>query len=100
MQRLLWICAILGIAGCQKAPEPETAAITSVTVTPVIEKTITDWDEYTGRIESLQEVEVKAEVSGALEEVRLQDGAIVKEGDVLFVISPRRYRALLQQAEG
>lgn len=99
MQRLLSICVILGLAGCEKAPEPETA-ITSVTVAPAIEKTITDWDEYTGRIESLHEVEVKSEVSGALDEVRLQDGAMVKEGDILFVISPRRYRALVQQAEG
>ncbi len=65
--------------------------------TPLVRK-ITDWDEYTGRLAAVESVEIRARVSGYLESVHFQDGALVKRGDLLFVIDPRPYQAALDEA--
>jgi RND family efflux transporter MFP subunit len=69
-----------------------------VTVAAPLVKRITEWDEFTGRFEATKSVEVRARVSGYLEAVNFVDGAMVKEGDVLFVIDSRHYRAVADQA--
>jgi len=56
-------------------------------------------DEYTGRLEAVDSVEVRARVSGYLQSVHFKDGQIVKKGDLLFVIDPRPYQAELDNAE-
>jgi RND family efflux transporter MFP subunit len=56
------------------------------------------WDEYTGRFEAVQQVEVRARVSGALDKINFTDGQIVKAGDVLFVIDPRPYQIAVDSA--
>jgi len=65
--------------------------------TPLVRK-ITDWDEYTGRLAAVESVEIRARVSGYLESVHFQDGALVKRGDLLFVIDPRPNQAALDEA--
>jgi RND family efflux transporter MFP subunit len=70
-----------------------------VTVAAPLVKRITEWDEFTGRFEATKSVEVRARVSGYLEAVNFADGAMVKEGDVLFAIDPRPYRAAVDQAK-
>jgi RND family efflux transporter MFP subunit len=60
---------------------------------------ITDWDEYTGRLAAVDSVEVRARVSGYLQSVHFDDGAIVEKGDLLFVIDPRPYRAVLHRTK-
>ncbi|MDL5511129.1 efflux RND transporter periplasmic adaptor subunit [Arenibacter sp. M-2] len=65
--------------------------------TPVFEK-ITEWDEYTGRFEASNRVEVRARVSGFLESVNFVDGQKVKKGDVLFTIDDRPFKIALDQA--
>ena len=69
-----------------------------VTVAAPLVKRITEWDEFTGRFEATKSVEVRARVSGYLEAVNFADGAMVTEGDVLFVIDPRPYQAAVDQA--
>jgi RND family efflux transporter MFP subunit len=69
-----------------------------VTVAAPLVKRITEWDEFTGRFEATKSVEVRARVSGYLDAVNFADGALVKEGDVLFVIDPRPYQAAVDQA--
>ena len=64
-----------------------------VTVTPVEVKLVTEFEEITGRIEATETVELRARVSGHLENVRFQSGQLVKKGDVLFTIDPRWYQA-------
>lgn len=64
-----------------------------------LQKEVTDWDEYTGRIEAMETVEIRARVSGYLDRVMLKDGDKVKKGDLLFVIDPRPYQAELNRAE-
>jgi multidrug efflux system membrane fusion protein len=68
------------------------------TVTP-LQEAVLDWDSYTGRIEAIESVEVRARVSGYLEQVRFRDGDHVKKGDLLFVIDSRSYAADLKRAE-
>lgn len=70
------------------APPPPT-----VTVAPVEEKLVTEYDELTGHVDAVETVELRARVSGHLEEVHFQAGQIVKRGDVLFTIDPRWYQA-------
>jgi RND family efflux transporter MFP subunit len=70
-----------------------------VGVSKPLAKAVTDWDEYTGRLEAVQAVEVRARVSGYLQSVNFKDGAIVNKGDKLFVIDPRPYEAILNQAK-
>jgi len=65
--------------------------------TPVFEK-ITEWDEYTGRFEASNRVEVRARVSGFLESVNFVDGQMVNKGDVLFTMDNRPYKIALDQA--
>jgi RND family efflux transporter MFP subunit len=61
-------------------------------------KSITDWDEYTGRVEAVEAVEVRARVSGYLQSIHFDEGGMIEEGDLLYVIDPRPYRAILEQA--
>lgn len=85
-------------AGCQKptqtAPPPP-----AVTVNQPAQREVTEWDEYPGRLDAVDMVEVRARVSGYLESVHFKDGAEVKKGDLLFVIDPRQYQADLDRAK-
>ena len=54
---------------------------------PVI-KEVTEWDDFTGRLEPIKSVEVRAPVSGYLDSIHFKDGQVVKTGDLLFVIDP------------
>lgn len=80
--------------GCGKGPVAAQAPPAPlVTVAPVQQQEITEWDEFTGRTEAVEAVEVRPRVSGHIHEVKFRSGQVVKKGDVLFVIDPRWYRA-------
>jgi RND family efflux transporter MFP subunit len=93
------LCAAVLVVACgrQQAPEPPPS---KVTVAHPIERDLTDWDEYTARLEAVDSVEVRARVSGYLESVHFREGSLVKKGDLLFQIDPRPYEAQLRRAEG
>ena len=74
-------------------PATEQPPAPSVTVAPVEQREIVEWDEFTGRTEPVESVEVRPRVSGYIQEVRFQSGQLVKKGDVLFVIDPRWHQA-------
>lgn len=92
--------AVLTLAGCSKqaptaqAPPPPLVEF----VNPAREKIIV-WDEYTGRLEATEHVEVRARISGMLEKVHFTDGAIVEKGDLLFSIDPKPFEAALAAAK-
>ncbi|HWN25171.1 MAG TPA: efflux RND transporter periplasmic adaptor subunit [Candidatus Sulfotelmatobacter sp.] len=65
----------------------------AVTVAPVERQELVEWDEFTGRTEPIEFVEVRPRVSGHIQEVRFESGKLVKKGDVLFVIDPRWHQA-------
>lgn len=95
--RLLLLALLL--AACNRTPPPAAVPPPKVTVATPVARNIVEWDEYTGRLEAIDSVEVRARVSGYLEAVKFTDGAMVKEGDVLFIIDPRPYAAELRRAE-
>src|SRR5690606_34857557 len=81
------------------APAKKEEPPPSLTVSqPVSRKTI-EWDEYTGRFDAVEAVEVRARVSGYLTEVLFTDGQEVKEGDLLFKIDPRPFERALEEAK-
>ena len=61
---------------------------------------VTDWDEFTGRFEAIEEVQVRARVGGFVNSVEFKDGAIVHAGDLLYIIDPRPFEAVAMQAHG
>lgn len=65
----------------------------AVTVAEVKQQDLVEWDEFTGRTEALESVDIRPQVSGYIREVRFQSGQLVKKGDVLFVIDPRWHEA-------
>ena len=73
------------------------APLPKVTVSRPLVQEIIEWDEYTGRLEATENVEVRARVNGYLQSIHFKDGAIVKKGDLLFVIDPRPYQAELDR---
>jgi len=79
-------CAKPGAAG--QAPPPP-----SVSVAQVIERRVTDWDEFTGRFQAIETVEIRPRVSGYIDKVAFKEGGLVKSGDLLFIIDPRPYKA-------
>jgi RND family efflux transporter MFP subunit len=70
-----------------------------VTVAEPIQKEIVEWDEYTGRTDAVESVEVRPRVSGYIDQISFKDGQLVKPGDLLFVIDPRPYQDVLDQAK-
>ena len=88
------------LAGCDNKPSAGSApAAPPVTVARPLQKTITEWDEYTGRFEAVERVDVRARVSGFIDSVHFKEGQVVKQGDLLFVIDPRPYRLAVEQAK-
>ncbi|HEX3800727.1 MAG TPA: efflux RND transporter periplasmic adaptor subunit [Verrucomicrobiae bacterium] len=80
-------------AGCSKPPPAAERPPAAVTANQPIQREVVEWDEFPGRLEAVDMVEVRARVSGYLESVHFKDGAEVKKGDLLFVIDPRQYQA-------
>jgi multidrug efflux system membrane fusion protein len=81
-------------AGCvQTSAQPGPPPPPQVTVANVIERDVTEWDEFTGRLQAVDSVEVRPRVSGLIAAVRFQEGAIVRRGDLLFEIDPRPFQA-------
>ena len=85
-------------AGCADQP-PAAPPPPAVTVAPVTEREITDWDEFTGHIEAVDAVEIRPRVSGYIRRVAFAEGSEVRKGQVLFEIDPRPYEADLARAE-
>jgi RND family efflux transporter MFP subunit len=81
----------------QAAQAPASPPPPAVTVANPLEKNVVEWDEYTGRFEAVDTVEVRARISGVLDDVKFKDGAIVNQGDLLFVIDPRPFERVLDR---
>ncbi len=86
------------LAGCGRHPSQIAPPPPVVTVIQPIAREVVEWDEYTGRLESPETVDVRARVSGYLNKVHFKDGARVKSGDLLFTIDRRPYKADLDRA--
>ncbi len=85
---LVLLTACAGTSAQQGPPPPP-----QVTVAPVVERDVTEWDEFTGRLQAVDSVEVRPRVSGYVSAVRFSEGTVVKKGDLLFQIDPRPVQA-------
>jgi RND family efflux transporter MFP subunit len=92
----------LALAGCDEKTQSQATAPPppSVTVAQPVKRTVTDWDEFTGRFEAIEEVQVRARVGGFVNSVEFKDGAIVHAGGLLYIIDPRPFEAVALQAQG
>src|SRR4051794_32807425 len=100
---LKWLTPLLALAltACgDNPPQQPPPAAPPVTVAQPVKRTVTDWDEFTGRFEAVQEVQVRARVGGFVTSVEFRDGAIVRTGDLLYVIDARPFEAVAEQADG
>lgn len=89
----------LAACGASEAKESAAPAAPQVSVAEVPFKTLKDWRELTGRIEAVQQVEIRPRVSGFIESAPLQEGALVKKGQLLFQIDPRPFAAQVERLE-
>lgn len=93
------MAGLLLLAGCggkddkKQAPPPP-----HVTVSVPLQRDVTDWDEYVGRFEAIQDVELRPRVSGTIDRILFSNGQHVRAGQALFTIDPRPYLAALAQA--
>ena len=92
----------IGLAGCEQKPPQASAAPAAlpVTVAQPVKRTVTDWDEFTGRFEAVPEVQVRPRVGGYITNVEYRDGTMVHEGDLLYLIDSRPFEAAALQADG
>jgi multidrug efflux system membrane fusion protein len=91
------LSVLLAAVGCKKESAPQQGPL-PVNVVTVIEKEVNEWDEFTGRLEAVESVEIRPRVSGYITEVHIEAGAIIKKGDLLYVIDPRPYQADFDRA--
>jgi len=92
------LAVVLALNSCTgrpaSAPPPP-----KVKVVQPLAREITEWDEFTARLDAVDSVEVRPRVGGYLQSINFQDGALVKKGDLLFSIDHRPYAAVLHRAE-
>ena len=97
------LCVDLLLTGCGQAGSDAKASQGAgpppVSVVPVTRRTVQEFDEFTGRLEAVDTVDVRARVAGTLDKVHFRDGQMVKKGDVLFTIDPRPFATEVARLE-
>lgn len=87
------------LTACGKSVDaPQQMPLPEVTVAAPLQKNLTEWDEYTGRFEAAERVEIRARVNGYLDDIRFRDGEKVKKGQVLFIIDQRPFKIAVERA--
>ncbi|WP_237045110.1 multidrug efflux RND transporter periplasmic adaptor subunit MexE [Aquipseudomonas alcaligenes] len=96
----LAVAAALLLSACGKGEEAsQQMPAAKVSVAEVIEQPINEWDEFTGRLEAPESVEVRPRVSGYIDKVAFDEGSLVKKGDLLFQIDPRPFQAEVKRLQ-
>ena len=94
--RQFFMLVLALFSACKPKPVPPPPP--EVTTIQPVSKEVTEWDDFTGRLEPIKSVEVRARVNGYLDSIHFKDGQEVKAGDLLFVIDPRPYEAEAERA--
>ncbi len=93
----------IGLSGCDSKAETGTAAsapqATPVSVATVAETNVTIWNEFSGRLEAVDRVDIRSRVAGTIQSVHFREGALVKKGDLLITIDPAPFIAAVKNAE-
>lgn len=88
-----WLTTLASTGCGSSAGAPSASPPPEVSVAEVLQKRVKDWDEFTGRLQAVEAVEIRPRVSGYIDQVSFTEGKVVKRGDLLFVIDPRPYKA-------
>jgi len=96
---VLLFATSISLFSCTKQAPPPESQPPPVTIARPVQKQIIEWDYYTGRTEAVESVNVTPRVSGYIDNVTFKAGDMVNKGDLLFVIDPRPYQAVLDQAK-
>lgn len=106
MEQSLKLCASPGDSGRGGDERVRQVSRTSgrhapakVSVAKVLEQPVNEWDEFTGRLEAPETVQIRPRVSGQIDQVAFTEGALVKKGDLLFQIDPRPFQAEVRRLE-
>ena len=97
--RRLFLALCLIAASCGPSKDTGESKAPSVTTAKPLRKHVTEWDDYTGRFQAVESVEVRARVSGYLDSIKFADGQTVAKGALLFVIDQRPFQVALDQAQ-
>src|SRR5258708_7139649 len=81
------------------ASAPAAPQATPVMVATVLESDVSTWDEFSGRLEAVERVDVRSRVAGAVQSIHFNEGALVKAGDLLVTIDPAPYAAEVERAQ-
>src|SRR5271166_6348343 len=104
MRRLWWytgLLSCLALAGCVRSQAtPPPPPIPEVKVSLPTAREVTDYEDFPGRLEAVNAVDLRARVTGYLDKVNFKEGTLVTKGDVLFEIDARTYQAELARADG
>lgn len=98
---LLAAVTLMALIGCGNHDDSASkqGQLPNVKIAQPLSQEVTEWDEYTGRIEAVNSVDIRARVSGYLEKVNFRAGDKVRKGDLLFLIDPKPFTAQLNYAE-
>lgn len=96
---LIGTAAALSLNSEATTPPPAVTAPVQVTVAAVVERPVIEWDEFSGRVEAIEYVEIRPRVAGTIDVIHFKEGQLVSKGDLLFTIDPRPYRAELARVE-
>lgn len=88
------------LTACGPKTDQAGPAAPPVTVSQPTKRVVTDWDEFSGRFDAVEQVQIRNRVTGFVKSVEFKDGAVVQAGNLLYVIDPRQYEAVAEQARG
>lgn len=90
---------VFGMSTTSAEPTPAAPPATPVSVAAVVQSDVATWNEFSGRLEAIERVDIRSRVAGTVQSVHFREGALVKKGDLLVTIDPAPYAAEVQRAE-
>jgi membrane fusion protein, multidrug efflux system len=103
LRGLVLLMTVVCMTGCDRSAGNTPAAAAppppAVTVAQPVQQEVVEWDEYTGRLDAKETVNIRSRVNGYLDKVLFEAGKKVQKGDLLFVIDQREYRAEVERTE-
>ena len=91
--------AVFGVSNTSAQSGPAAPQATPVSVAAVVQSDVSAWDEFSGRLEAVERVDVRSRVAGTIQSVHFREGALVKKGDLLLTIDPAPYAAEVERAD-
>ena len=91
--------AVFGVSSSRAQPGALKAQATPVSVATVVQSEVSAWDEFSGRLEAVERVDIRSRVAGTIQAVHFREGALVKKGELLLTIDPAPYAAYVERAD-